>query len=77
MHQHVIDISTEVFRLLQKRAPSYISWTEENPGPIQRILVGDDVYTELIDRAIAHRKTLDQVISESCKRTCGTKGPNN
>jgi hypothetical protein len=31
----------------------------------------------LIDRAIAHRKTLDQVISESCKRTCGTKGPNN
>jgi hypothetical protein len=77
MHQHVIDISTEVFHLLQKRAPGFISWSEEKPGPIQRILVRDDVYTELIDRAIAHRKTLDQVISEACKRTCGTKGPNN
>lgn len=68
MHQHVIDISTEVYHLLQKRSPSYISWSEEKPGPTQQILVVDDVYTELIDRAIANRKTLDQVICEACKR---------
>jgi hypothetical protein len=31
--------------------------------------VGEDLYTELIDRAIAHRQTLDQVIREACTRT--------
>lgn len=69
MSVQVIDVSTEVFHLLQERGPSYVSWSEEKPGPMQKILVGDDVYTELIDRAIAHRQTLDQVVRETCKKT--------
>ena len=69
MREHVIEISTEVFRLLQRHAPGYVSWCEEEPGPAQKILVGDDVYTESIDRAIAHHQTLDQVIREVCTRT--------
>ena len=71
MRKHVIEISTEVFRLLQKRAPAYVSWSNEKPGPTQRILVEDDVYKEFIDRAIAKRKTLDQVIAEVCVRSDG------
>jgi hypothetical protein len=71
MRKHVIEISTEVFRLLQKRAPAYVSWSNEEPGPTQQILVEDDVYREFIDRAIAKRKTLDQVIAEACVRSDG------
>lgn len=66
MREHVLDISTDVFRMLQERAPEYVSWSEEKPGPTQRILVEDDVYTDLIDRAIAKRKTIDQAILEVC-----------
>ena len=69
MREYVIDISTEVFHVLQQRALGYVSWAEEKPGPTQKILVADDVYTEFIDRAIAHRQTLDQVIREACTRT--------
>ena len=68
MREHVIDISTEVFHLLQQQDPGYVSWGEEKPGPTQKILVEEDVYTEFIDRAIAHRQTLDQVIRELCTR---------
>ena len=71
MGEQVVEISTEVFRLLQKRAPAYVSWSDEKPGPTQRILVEDDVYNEFIDRAIAKQKTLDQVITEVCVRTGG------
>jgi hypothetical protein len=67
MDQHVIEITTEVFRLLRKRAPAYVSWADEKPGPTQRIVVEDDVYREFIDRAIAKRKTLDQVVRETCR----------
>ena len=71
MGEQVIEISTGVFRLLQKRAPAYVSWSNEKAGPTQRILVEDDVYREFIDRAIAKRKTLDQIITEVCIRTDG------
>jgi hypothetical protein len=71
MGEQVIEVSTEVFRLLQKRAPAYVAWSNEKPGPTQRILVEDDVYREFIDRAIAKRKTLDQVIVETCVRSDG------
>jgi hypothetical protein len=69
MREYAIDISTEVFHALQQRVPGYISCGEEKPGPTQKILVGEDVYTEFIDRAIAHRQTLDQVVRETCTRT--------
>jgi len=71
MGEQVIEVSTGVFRLLQKRAPTYVSWSNEKPGPTQQILVEDDVYREFIDRAIAKRKTLDQVITEVCVRSEG------
>lgn len=74
MGEQVIEISTEVFRLLQKRAPAYVSCSDEKPGPTQRILVEDDVYNEFIDRAIAKRKTLDQIVTEACVRTRGVQG---
>jgi hypothetical protein len=69
MREYVIDISTEVFHVLQQRVPGYLSCGEEKPGPTQKILVREDVYTEFIDRAIAHRQTLDQVVREICTRT--------
>ena len=69
MREHVIDISTEVFHVVQQQAPGHVSWGEEKPGPTQKILVGEDVYAEFIDRAIAHRQTLDQVVREACTRT--------
>jgi hypothetical protein len=69
MRIHVIEISTGVFHLLQRRAPRFIGLSEEKPGPTQKILLEDDVYTEFIDRAIAHRQTLDQVVREACTRT--------
>jgi hypothetical protein len=68
MSEHVIDVSTEVFHVLQEQSPGYVSWGEEKPGPTQKILMEEDVYTEFIDRAIAHRQTLDQVIREACTR---------
>ena len=30
--------------------------------------MGDDVYREFIDRAIAHHQTLDQVVREVCTK---------
>jgi len=69
MREHVMDVSTEVFRVLRQHAPGCVSLGEEKPGPTQKIPVGEDVYTEFIDRAIAHRQTLDQVIREACTRT--------
>jgi hypothetical protein len=69
MGEHVIEITTEVFHLLQKRAPGYVSWSDEKPGPMQRIVVEYDVYSEFIDRAIAKRKTLDEVVRETCTMT--------
>jgi nicotinic acid phosphoribosyltransferase len=75
MGEQVIEISTGVFRLLQKRAPAYVSWSDERPGSTQRILVEDDVYREFIDRAIAKRKTLNQVIAETCVRSDGGVNP--
>ena len=75
MSNQVIEISTGVFRLLQKRAPAYVSWSDEKPGSTQRILVEDDVYREFIDRAIAKRKTLDQVLAEICVGSDGGVNP--
>ena len=70
MRIHVIEISTEVFRVVQRRAPQFIGgWSAEKPGPTQKLLLDDDVYTEFIDRAIAHRQTLDELIREVCTRT--------
>ncbi len=66
MGERVIEITTEVFHLLQRRAPAYVSWSAEKPGPIQRIVVDDEVYREFIDRAIAKHKTLDQVVRDAC-----------
>jgi hypothetical protein len=68
MYQHVVEISTEVFHLLQKRAPGFVEWAEEKRGPIQKIVLPDDVYCEFIDRAICHHQTLDEVIREVCTR---------
>jgi hypothetical protein len=71
MHLHVIEVTTEVFHLLQRRAPGYVEWAEEKPGPMQRIVVEDDVYSEFINRAIARRQTLDEVVREICSRLNG------
>ena len=68
MGEQVIQISTGVFRLLQKRAPAYVSLSDEKPGPTQRILLEEDVYREFIDRAIAKHKTLDQIVREACAK---------
>jgi hypothetical protein len=65
---HVIDISTEVFHLLQRRALRFVAWSDEKPGPTQKILLEDDVYAEFIDRAIAHHQTLDQVVRDACTK---------
>ena len=69
MSEQVIEISTGVFRLLQKRASAYVSWSDEKPGSTQRILVDDDIYSELIDRAIAKRKSLDEVLLAFAKKS--------
>lgn len=65
MHKYVIDISTDVYHLLQQQGPGSIALAEEKPGPTQKILLGDDGYIALIDRAIARRQTLDQVVREA------------
>jgi hypothetical protein len=64
MNKHVLEISTPVFRVLRKRGPRFVSWSDEKDGPTQRIVVDDDVYSEMIDRAIAKRKTIDEVFLE-------------
>ena len=68
MYQHVVEVSTEVFHLLKKRAPGFVEWAEEKRGPTQKIVLPEDVYCEFIDRAIHHRQTLDEVIREVCTR---------
>ena len=62
MQIHVIEVATDVFRLLKQRAPWLVGSAEENSGPTQKVLLPDEIYVELIDRAIAHRQTLDQVL---------------
>jgi len=57
-----------VFRLLRERGPGFVGWSDEKPGPTQKILLQDDVYAEFVDRAIAHRQTLDEVIRDVCTR---------
>jgi hypothetical protein len=69
MRQRILVVSTEIFHLLKEQESAYASLGEEKPGPTQKILVEEDVYAELIDRAIAHRQTVDQVILEACTRT--------
>jgi hypothetical protein len=64
MNGQVLEISTYVFRLLRRRALFYISCSDEKDAPTQRIVVDDDVYTEIIDRAIAKRKTIDEIFLE-------------
>jgi hypothetical protein len=64
MNKHVLEISTSVFRTLRRRAPIYVSWSDEKVGLTQYIVVDDDVYSEVIDRAIAKRKTIDEVLLE-------------
>ncbi|HTS17453.1 MAG TPA: hypothetical protein VMP11_07765 [Verrucomicrobiae bacterium] len=68
MGHRVIEISTEVFRLVQERAPQFAEWADEKTGPLQKIILPADVYEEFVDRAIAQRKTLDEVVREFCKR---------
>jgi len=76
MHQHVIEVSTEVFHLLQRRAPGYVEWAEEKPGPTQKVVVPDDVYNEFIEQALAHRQTLDEVVREACAKLNGPVADN-
>ncbi len=69
MNGQVLEISTHVFRLLRRREVFYVSCTDEKDAPTQRIVVDDDVYTEIIDRAIAKRKTIDEIFVELCRRS--------
>jgi hypothetical protein len=71
MNGQVLEISTHVFRLLRRREVFYVSCTDEKDAPTQRIVVDDDVYTEIIDRAIAKRKTIDEIFVELCRRSRG------
>jgi hypothetical protein len=65
MNRHVLENSTYVFRILRRLAPLYISCSAEKAGrPTQHIVVDDDVYNEMIDRAIAKHKTIDEVFLE-------------
>jgi hypothetical protein len=70
MSRHVLEISTPVFRVLRRRAPLYVSWSDEKRSPTQRIVVDDDVYNEVIDRAISKRKTIDDIFLELSRRGC-------
>jgi hypothetical protein len=70
MNRQVLEISTHVFRVLQRLAPLNISYSKEKAGPTQRIVVDDDIYSEMIDRAIAKRKTIDEVFLEVGMRGC-------
>jgi hypothetical protein len=64
MNRHVLEISTHVFRLLRRRELLCLSCSDEKLGPTQRIVVDDDVYNEIIDRAISKRKTIDEIFLE-------------
>jgi hypothetical protein len=64
MDRHVLNISTHVFRLLRRRKLPCISCSDEEDAPTQRIVVDDDVYTEIIDHAISKRKTIDEICLE-------------
>jgi hypothetical protein len=70
MNRHVLEISTDVFRLLRRRELLCISCADEEDTPTQRIVVDDDVYTEMIDRAISKRKTIDEVFFEFATQGC-------
>ena len=70
MNGQVLEISTYVFCLLRRRELLYISCSDEKDGPTQRIVVDDDVYAEIIDRAISKRKTIDEVFFEFATRGC-------
>lgn len=70
MDRHVLEISTYVFRLLRRRQLLCISCSDEKDGPTQHIVVDDDVYTEIIDRAISKRKTIDEIFLELATRGC-------
>jgi len=70
MNRHVLEISTQVFRLLRRRELLCISCSDEKDAPTQRIVVDDDVYTEIIDRAIFKRKTIDEIFLEFATRGC-------
>lgn len=70
MNGHVLEISTYVFRLLRRRELLCVSCTDERDAPTQRIVVDDDVYTEIIDRAISKRKTIDEIFLELATRGC-------
>ena len=69
MTGHVLEVSTYVFRLLRRRDLLYVSCSDEKDAPTQRIVVDDDVYSEIIDRAIAKRKTIDEIFLEICRRS--------
>ncbi len=73
MNRHVLEISTHVFRLLHRRELLCISCADEKDGPVQRIVVDDDVYSEMIDRAISKRKTIDEVFLEFATRGCSPR----
>jgi hypothetical protein len=68
MSRHVLEISTPVFRVLRRWARLYVSWSDEKDGPTQRIVVDDEVYNEVIDRAISKRKTIDEIFVELYRR---------
>ena len=70
MNRHMLEISTHVFRLLRRRALLYIPCSDEKAGPVQHVVVDDDVYSEIIDRAIAKHKTIDEVFLEIGRRVC-------
>ena len=70
MNRHVLEISTYVFRLLRRRALLSVSCSDEKDGPTQRIVVDDDIYNEIIDRAISKRKTIDEIFLEVGARDC-------
>ncbi|MGO9245120.1 MAG: hypothetical protein ACLQDC_10190 [Verrucomicrobiia bacterium] len=70
MNRHVLEISTYVFRLLRRRALLSISCSDEKDSPTQHIVVDDDFYNEIIDRAISKRKTIDEIFLEVGTRVC-------
>jgi hypothetical protein len=70
MNRHVLEISTYVFRLLRRRALLSISCSGEKDGPTQCVVLDDDVYNEIIDRAISKHKTIDEIFLEVGMRGC-------
>jgi hypothetical protein len=70
MNRHVMEVSTHVFRLLRRQDLLCVSCADEKDGPTQHIVVDDDVYNEIIDRAIFKRKTIDEILLEVATRGC-------